>query len=64
MVPTSAGESTGWYWWNLRKVNFFLTHYNKAELSQEKKMLMQVKLISLKLGNTIKKFFILVMYLG
>lgn len=37
VVPTSAGESTGWYWWNLRKVNFFLTHYNKAELSQEKK---------------------------
>ena len=37
VVPTGAGESTGWYWWNLRKVNFFLTHYDKAELSQKKK---------------------------
>lgn len=37
VVPTGSGESTGWYWWNLRKVNFFLTHYDKAELSQEKK---------------------------
>lgn len=37
VVPTGAGESTGWYWWNLRKVNFFLTHYDKAEISQEKK---------------------------
>lgn len=37
IVPTGSGESTGWYWWNLRKVNFFLSHYEKAELSQEKK---------------------------
>lgn len=37
IVPTEAKESTGWYWWNLRKVNFFLSHYDKAELSQEKK---------------------------
>ena len=37
IVPTGAGESTGWYWWNLRKVNFFLSHYNKADLPQEKK---------------------------
>ena len=37
IVPTGSGESTGWYWWNLRKVNFFLTHYDKAELSQDKK---------------------------
>ena len=37
VVPTGATESTGWYWWNLRKVNFFLSHYNKSELSEEKK---------------------------
>lgn len=37
VVPTGSGESTGWHWWNLRKVNFFLTHYEKADLSQEKK---------------------------
>ena len=37
IVPTGATEQTGWYWWNLRKVNFFLTHYDKAELTPEKK---------------------------
>lgn len=36
VVPTNS-DKTGWYWWNLRKVNFFLSHYDKAELSQEKK---------------------------
>lgn len=37
VVPTNSDKSTGWYWWNLRKVNFFLSHYDKADLSQEKK---------------------------
>lgn len=36
VVPTNS-DKTGWNWWNLRKVNFFLSHYDKAELSQEKK---------------------------
>lgn len=36
IVPTGSGESTGWYWWNLRKVNFFLQRYRQANLSEEK----------------------------
>lgn len=36
IVPTGSGESTGWYWWNLRKVNFFLQRYRQADLSEEK----------------------------
>ena len=36
VVPTGADESSGWYWWNLRKVNFFLQRYRQADLSEEK----------------------------
>ena len=37
IVPTGASADNGWYWWNLRKVNFFLNRYDRAEISQEKK---------------------------
>ncbi len=37
IVPTGASADNGWYWWNLRKVNFFLNRYDRADLSQEKK---------------------------
>lgn len=37
IVPTGASATNGWNWDNLRKVNFFLSHYKKAELNQEKK---------------------------
>lgn len=37
IVPTDATAASGWYWWNLRKVNFFLNRYDRADISQEKK---------------------------
>lgn len=37
IVPTGATAENGWYWWNLRKVNFFLNRYDRADISQEKK---------------------------
>lgn len=37
IVPTGATAESGWYWWNLRKVNFFLNRYDRADISQEKK---------------------------
>ncbi len=37
LVPTDATAASGWYWWNLRKVNFFLNRYDRADISQEKK---------------------------
>lgn len=37
IVPTGASADNGWYWWNLRKVNFFLNRYDRAEINQEKK---------------------------
>lgn len=33
-IPTSAG-SGGWSWTNLRKINFFLERYQRAQLSQD-----------------------------
>lgn len=37
IVPTGASKDNGWDWENLRKVNFFLSRYERADLSQEKK---------------------------
>lgn len=37
IVPTGATKENGWNWENLRKVNFFLNRYGRADLSQEKK---------------------------
>ena len=37
VVPTGASKDNGWNWDNLRKVNFFLARYERADLSQEKK---------------------------
>lgn len=37
IVPTGASKDNGWNWDNLRKVNFFLARYERADLSQEKK---------------------------
>lgn len=37
IVPTDASKDNGWNWDNLRKVNFFLARYERADLSQEKK---------------------------
>lgn len=37
VVPTGATKENGWNWENLRKINFFLARYERADLSQEKK---------------------------
>lgn len=37
IVPTGASADNGWNWENLRKVNFFLNRYERADLSQEQK---------------------------
>ena len=37
VVPTGASKDNGWNWENLRKINFFLARYERADLSQEKK---------------------------
>lgn len=37
IVPTGASKDNGWDWTNLRKVNFFLARYSRAEISLEKK---------------------------
>lgn len=37
IVPTEATKDNGWNWENLRKVNFFLSRYERADLSQQKK---------------------------
>lgn len=37
IVPTGASADNGWNFDNLRKVNFFLARYERAELSKEKK---------------------------
>ena len=35
-IPTGAGsDANGWSWGNLRNVNYFLTHYQRANLSPE-----------------------------
>lgn len=36
-IPTgSGGDSNGWSWGNLRNINYFLTHYTRANLSSDK----------------------------
>jgi len=35
-IPTGSGSSSnGWTWTELRKINYFLTHYTRAKLSDE-----------------------------
>lgn len=36
IVPTAA-SATAWSWENMRKINYFLDHYNQASLSEAKK---------------------------
>lgn len=36
-TPTGAGN-TGWSWTDMRKINYFLTHYQRADLPEAKKL--------------------------
>ncbi|MFT4071241.1 MAG: RagB/SusD family nutrient uptake outer membrane protein [Dysgonamonadaceae bacterium] len=36
-IRPASGVTTGWTWTELRKVNYFLTHYHVAKITQEEK---------------------------
>lgn len=54
IVPESSNE-TEWNWTFIRKCNYFWLAINKLRLARRKKIVMQLRFISLKLGIILKK---------
>lgn len=54
IVPESSNDNE-WNWTFIRKCNYFLARYQQAEISQEEKMRMLLKYISLKPGIILRK---------